>query len=79
MRSNTVNRGIERVPHRLLLKATGVVRSGEGSRPSLPQALQFVHRPEPNGIRLSGLTPLEFVQGTGRKRQRQAVGEEVCA
>ena len=33
MRSDTIKRGIERAPHRSLLRATGQVKDGEWDRP----------------------------------------------
>ena len=42
MRSNTIKRGMERAPHRALLRATGQVKDGEWDRPFVAVCNSYV-------------------------------------
>ncbi len=68
MRSDTVKRGIERAPHRSLLRATGVVRSDEDfERPFIGICNSFVEL-------IPGHVHLQKLGATAREAAREAGG-----
>ena len=72
MRSNTIKRGVERAPHRSLLRATGQVKDGEWDRPFVAVCnsyvdiipghvhLQAFGRVVKDAVRAAGGIPFEF-------------------
>ena len=72
MRSNTIKRGVERAPHRSLLRATGQVKDGEWDRPFVAVCnsyvdivpghvhLQAFGKVVKDAIRAAGGIPFEF-------------------
>ena len=72
MRSDTIKRGIERAPHRSLLRATGQVKDGEWDRPFVAVCnsyvdiipghvhLQAFGKVVKDAVRAAGGIPFEF-------------------